>query len=466
MDRNNNGSAMGKNTNNNSNNNSNNSNNNTSNINNSNNTTHNTTNTRVNSSTNNNRTPDNTSRKIIAESPRNPSQQTPKTPTSVRVKTTPTSRGTTPTSALPSPHLVNLNRGANNNNNNDKNGSNNTPKDRQSKRDDTDSTTPAYPDSTTLLNRSTSSAKIQLSDMQPVETKVVERIKNLEISIEQHRASHEQLEQLIHSLQQELTTVKENHEAVVQVADSRTQELKSAMDELQETSLSNSGRLQELWELVRQLSEDLAGKERQLVEIQNRIEDLKQSREEILKDREETEREPLEITRMEKAKLLVEYEEIQGIEQSCVEIMEELKKSFSSEEIEKKRAKVMENEDRIAQLEGMIAESKTSFMIDERNADELILQFEKVYERRIRSHTLEFKALEHQAMELERQRDQEANAALEEYLRLNQLSVEAEESASREEFNLLAEREKLVELESLLKALKLELVQGQETVTA
>jgi len=208
--------------------------------------------------------------------------------------------------------------------------------------------------------------------MQPVETKVVERIKNLEISIEQHRASHDQLEQITQSLQQELTAVKEKHEAVVQVADARTRELKSAMDELQETSLANSGRLQELWELVRQLSEDLASKEGQLVEIQNRIEDLKQNREEILQDREETEREPLEITQMEKAKLLVEYEEIQGIEQSCVEIIEELKRSFSPEEIEKKRAKVMENEDRIAQLESMTAESKTSFMIDERNADELV----------------------------------------------------------------------------------------------
>ncbi|KAK3838488.1 MAG: hypothetical protein JOS17DRAFT_293080 [Linnemannia elongata] len=238
--------------------------------------------------------------------------------------------------------------------------------------------------------------------MQPVETKVVERIKNLEISIEQHRASHDQLEQLTQSLQQELTTIKEKHEAVAQFADTRTRELKSAMDELQETSLANSGRLQELWELVRQLSEDLAGKEGQLVEIQDRIEDLKQSREEILQDREETEREPLEITRMEKAKLLVEYEEIQGIEQSCVEILEELQKSFSPEEIEKKQAKVMENEDRIAQLEGMIAESKTSSMIDERNADELILQVERVYERRIRSHTHEFEALEHQAMELEK----------------------------------------------------------------
>jgi hypothetical protein len=64
-----------------------------------------------------------------------------------------------------------------------------------------------------------------------------------------------------------------------------------------------------------------------------------------------------------------------------------------------------------------------------------------------------------------RQRDQEANAALEEYLRLNQLSVEAEESASREEFNLLAEREKLAELESSLEALKLELIQHRETAT-
>ncbi|KAG0283206.1 hypothetical protein BGZ96_012420 [Linnemannia gamsii] len=442
--------------------NNNNNNSNTNNNRNSSNITHSTVNARTNPNTNTDRTPENTSRRGTAELPRNPSQQTPKTPTTARAKTIPTSRGTTPSSALPSPHLANLTRGANNN---DKNSTNNTPNDRQSKRDETDSTTPAYPDSTTLLNRSTSNAKIQLSDMQPVETKVVERIKNLEISIDQHRASHDQLEQLIQSLHQDLASVKEKHEAVVQVADARSRELKSSMDELQETSLANSGRLQELWELVRQLSEDLAGKESQLVEIQNRIGELRQSREEILQDREETEREALEITRVEKAKLLVEYEEIQGIEQSCVDIMEELKKSFSSEEIESKRAKFMENEDRIAQLESMIAENKTSSMIDERNADELILQFDKVFARRIRSHTQEFEVIEHQAMEQEKQRDQEANAALEEYLRLNQLSVEAEESASREEFNLLAEREKLAELESSLEALKLELIQRRKTAT-
>jgi len=64
-----------------------------------------------------------------------------------------------------------------------------------------------------------------------------------------------------------------------------------------------------------------------------------------------------------------------------------------------------------------------------------------------------------------RQREQEANTALEEYIRLNQLSIEAEESASREEFNLLAEREKLAELESSLQSLRLELSQRHETGT-
>ncbi|KAF9121581.1 hypothetical protein BGW39_010418 [Mortierella sp. 14UC] len=408
--------------------------------------------------TNSDRTPENTSTRITAESPRNPSQKTPRTPTSARIKTTPTSRGVTPSSAIPSPHLANLNRGVG-----ERTSATNAPKDKHGKRDESDSTTPAYPDSLTLLNRSTSNAKIQLSDIQPVESKVVERIKNLEISIEQHRASHDQLEQLILSLRQDLRAVKEKHEAVVEVADARIRELKNAMDQLQETSLANSGRLQELWELVRQMSENLASKESQLIEIQNGIEELKQLREEILQDREDTQRVPLERTRVEKAKLLVEYEEIQKIEQSCVEIMEELQKSFSSEEIEIKQAEVMANDDRIAHLESLITENKSSAMIDERNADELILMFDKVYERRIRSHTHELEVVEQQALELEKRRDQEANAALEEYIRLNQLSVEAEENASREEFNLLAEREKLSELESCLQVLKLELSQRQET---
>ncbi|KAG0375358.1 hypothetical protein BGX24_009218 [Mortierella sp. AD032] len=409
--------------------------------------------------TNTERNPETTPRKITPESSRNPSQQTPKTPTSARAKTTPTSRGTTPSSAMFSPYLANMNRGAG-----DRTSTTNTPKDK-SKRDESESTTPAYPDSSTLLNRSTSNARIQLSDIQPVETNIVERIKTLEISIEQHRASHDQLEKFIQTLQQELAAVNGIHKAVVEVADTRMRDLKSDMDQLQEASLANSGRLQELWELVRQLSENLASKESQLIEIQNRINDLKQRREEILQDREDTEREPLEIIRMERAKLQLEYDEIQMIEHSCAEIMEQLKKSFSSEEIEVKQARVMQNDDRIAQLENKITKNKSSSMIDERNADELILMFDKVYERRIRSHSQEFEAIEQQALVLEKQRDQEANAALEEYLRLNQLSVQAEENASREEFNLLAEREQLAELESLLEALKLELNQRRATST-
>ncbi|KAF9916391.1 hypothetical protein FBU30_001423 [Linnemannia zychae] len=393
---------------------------------------------------------------LSVESSRIPSQQTPKALTTTRVKTTPTSQGTTPTtptSSLPSPHSIHGSRGVS---------ANNTPKDKQSKHDEAESTTPVYPDSTTLLNRSASNAKIQLSDIQPIETKTVDRIKYLEISIEQHRASQRQLDQLLDSLQEDVANVKRKHEAALQATDARTRELKSSMDQLQETSLTNSGRLQELWELVRQLSEDLADKESQLIETQNRIDDLKQSREEILQDREETEREPLEIIRMEKAKLLVEYEEIQEIEQSCVEIMEELKKTFSTEEIESKRAKVMENDERIAQLESTIADNKRSTMIDERNADELVLMFEKVFERRIRSHAQEFETIEQQAMKIEKLRDHEANAALEEYIRLNQLAVEAEENASREEFKLLAEREKLAELETSLRDLRLKLNQLTE----
>ncbi|KAF9090774.1 hypothetical protein BGX29_011291 [Mortierella sp. GBA35] len=433
-----------------------------SNNNNSNNSSGNTSNTRTN--TNTETTPDTTSKRISAETPRNPAQQTPKTPTSARARSAPTSRGTTPSSVI-SPPLFNANREGTNNDKASTN-NNNTPKDKQGKNNESDSTTPAYPESITLLNRSTSSAKIQLSDIQPVETKVVERIKNLEISIDQHRASRDQLEQRVKSLQQELNTAKEKHEVVIQVAQARMRELKGVMDQLQETSLANSGRLQELWELVRQLSEDLSGKEAQLVNLQGDLEELKQRRDEILQDREETEGEPLERVRREKAQLQLEYEEIQAMELSCAHIMEELTKNFSAEEIEIKEAKVRENEDRIAQLQGMIAENKSSTMIDERNADELILMFDKVYERRIRSHTQEFEDLEQQAVDLEIQGDQEANAALEEYLHLNQLSVEAEENASREEFNLLAEREKLAELESSLETLKLELSQRQETTTA
>jgi hypothetical protein len=65
-----------------------------------------------------------------------------------------------------------------------------------------------------------------------------------------------------------------------------------------------------------------------------------------------------------------------------------------------------------------------------------------------------------------RKRDQEANAVLEEYLRVNQRSIEAEEMASREEFSLLMEKEELGGLRLTLEALRMDLAQHQHTTLA
>lgn len=123
--------------------------------------------------------------------------------------------------------------------------------------------------------------------------------------------------------------------------------------------------------------------------------------------------------------------------------------------------------------------------------------FGKVYERRVGSHTADLEEeLKHaekierychsplprtdnpclvmagcvnyfgltrvSCIHVHRKRDQETNAALEEYVRVNQLSVEAEEKASREEFSLLMERKELEELKLTLRALTMDLQQCRE----
>ncbi|KAI1317936.1 hypothetical protein EDD11_007458 [Mortierella claussenii] len=316
----------------------------------------------------------------------------------------------------------------------------------------TDSTTPAYPESIVLAASSKSTAKLQLSDMQPIDTKTLERIKSLEISLQQHKDSEEQFRKRIQAARHDLVTSKEHHEHTMQVKTQTLRNLKRALDKLQHQSLHNSGRLQELWDMTRTFNDNLTKKENAIMEHKQRFAELKRYRDEILKEKQETEAEELEKIRAEKRALERELDECMEMIidfQNCLVAMDN---TFTADQVQALKDRAREQDERSAQLEAMIAEARSE--MSEKTAEDLISLFEDIYERRIRAVTEELQEALRHAEKMERKRDQEANVAMEEYLKMNQLSVEAEEKASREEFKLLTKKEELAELNSTLQALK------------
>ncbi|ORZ14351.1 hypothetical protein BCR41DRAFT_386913 [Lobosporangium transversale] len=228
-------------------------------------------------------------------------------------------------------------------------------------------------------------------------------------------------------------------------------------EDLHARSLANSAQLQELWGKERELQERLDKLNDEILKYKYDFLQAKEGWEQVRADRDETDRDELKYVR---AKQTVLSEDIKETSELLAEVQKQMncmEAEFGDEPVEKLRQELQEKRQRAEQLEVLLAKLKSAMEVEEKSADELIFMFEKVYERRIRTYAAE--CAEELAFEekMERERDQEANAALEEYLRMNQLSIEAEEEASREEFNLLTEKEELSRLESTLHALKIEL---------
>ncbi|KAF8933263.1 hypothetical protein BGZ58_006482 [Dissophora ornata] len=401
-----------------------------------------------------------------SESPRQQPQQTPRTPTTARTRTTSIGRATPYSGgASPSPSTkISASRGSTGSNASSISDTS-TIQHGTSTTEETNTTTPVYSESTTLISSTTSNSKLQLSDMQPVDARILDRIKSLEISIKQHRDSEEQLKRNLHGTREEAATEKECHDQVMKLGEARLRILSRMIDHLQAQILKNSGKLQEHWKVSRELHDDLSGRENELIEIKNQFQELQRHREEILRDKEESEKELQRAHDEEKDRLISELEELAEMKQECSETSVELKGNFGLGTVEAMKQSIQERKERIMDLERMLSESKSVVMVDEVKADELVQLFDKVHERRIQSHTEDLEQALQSAKTIESIRDKEANEALEEYLHINQLSIEAEEKASREEFSLLTEQEELSELESTLRSLKMELSQRLQTAT-
>ncbi|KAF9113540.1 hypothetical protein BGX27_001350 [Mortierella sp. AM989] len=380
-----------------------------------------------------------------------PTQTTPKTPTNNRVKSSSVSR-TSPYSVAPSPPASKQMQRSGSSNNN----SNNTPA-LSAIKDEPDSTTPVYPESSILVNSSASNAKIQLSDMQPVNPDLLERIKNLEISLKQHRDSEDQLLKNIKSTKQEYNAAKEHHEQVMRSGRIRLEELKHKIDLLQAQSLRNTGILQELWDQVQTLNHSLEEKKIQVHEHKAAFLDLKNSREEILSERQETEEDQLRILQRKIDEQIAEYNEILELVADIHKVAKNLEKSFGQDVIKELKAKIQDKDERILQLQAAGAQFKSALVVEEKNADDLMDLFRTIYSRRMRTHEEELQGILLEAKHNESVRAMEAETAMEEYNTLIPLLKKMEDKAGHEEYELMIEQQELCELEKELESLKLEL---------
>ncbi|KAF8950565.1 hypothetical protein BGZ46_004436 [Entomortierella lignicola] len=324
-------------------------------------------------------------------------------------------------------------------------------------KDESNSTTPVYPDSTTLVNSNTSNEKLHLSDMQPVDPKVLERIKNLEISIKQHRDTEIQKTKNIKTTRQEYINAKEKHNLVMQSGNSQLEQIRSDYQVLQDQSFLYSGIQQGLWPKLEKLQGKLDANENQVLEIRQEYLTGKAHRDKILKEREETNAVKKEDLERKITMYQAECESSLDTTEQVLKELEGIKKLGDSEEIERLRRKIREKDEMILKLKVAKAQFRSASMVEEKNADELINLFEMVYARRTRSHKEEFDAILRKAKDEESKRAIEVEEAFLEKSTLEPLLKEIEDKTVHEEFKLMIEKEEQKKLEDELRSLKLEL---------
>ncbi|GJJ68821.1 hypothetical protein EMPS_01167 [Entomortierella parvispora] len=322
-----------------------------------------------------------------------------------------------------------------------------------------DSTTPAYPESTVLMKRSFSNAKIDLSDFRPVDTQVLEKIKNLEISLEQHQNSIKELKTTIRATKNERMLMTAAHDKEMIALNEMLSDLNRSVTELEEQENRQMDKRQELLDSIQILREELDTKDNEIARIQQEFEQSRENRETLFRERYESEKDELEKTLESKEKLLEELDEIMKLQQEFDEAAAGVMSTCGVHEAEALKARVRELDDTILDLERAVIDSRNSTQVEEKTADDLVLMFEKIYERRIRSYSEEIEQTLQKAEETERERDQLANDTLREYLDINQLSSEAEDRATKEEFDLMMGRGELAELEARLQSLRIQLDQ-------
>ncbi|KAI8357037.1 hypothetical protein B0O80DRAFT_424964 [Mortierella sp. GBAus27b] len=295
-------------------------------------------------------------------------------------------------------------------------------------------TTPVYPESSVLRASGTSNAKLHLSDIQPIDRQILERIKDREISLDQHRDTADKLQDDILATQQKLDMAKGKHEQQMEADMTRLTSLRYNIQDLNTQYQKNDNMTKELLEAVEKLEKDHGEKDAKLAHIMDDYMEMVEDRARILQERDETDKEGLEYIRKTRGGLMEDYRTIARTTQTASQVSEQLLRKYGPEKVEALKDQVRHNEERIAELLALVDESENAMKSEEMIAEDLG---------------------EH--ANVKRKRNQEANAALDEFLRVNQLAAEAEEKASREEFNILVAKEELDELKLTLQALRMDL---------
>ncbi|KAG0250158.1 hypothetical protein BG011_008604 [Mortierella polycephala] len=383
--------------------------------------------------------------------------RTPRTPTSSRIKSTATGRPSPPTYSAASAVKHSLSRPRSGISSN-----NNTPT-RIKNSENTDSTTPVYAESTNLINNSISNAKLQLSDMQPVNKKILERIKSLEISLNQHHDSESQLARNIDNISRDLSADKEQHQQALQASKTRLEMLRQKLEQKHAKADEIISNLDELYEQELQMMEEKAGMDKELQGLNGRLDEMKESKEQILREREETEADALEELRKKKEDRQAEYDDIRDINKNCSEQLDELENGPDMQRIMAKLARKEEMEKRIEELDIQLKEKMKAREIEGRDVQKMLQYSQVIYEQRIRSHQEDADMARRAAEEIERKREKEANAAREEFDLKYQQSIEEEEMASQAEFELLTAKDDLSKLELALQDLKTQLESARLT---
>ncbi|CAO3573341.1 unnamed protein product [Mortierella alpina] len=377
-------------------------------------------------------------------------QRTPKTPSSSRLRTGSKNRVT------PSPAMHSFSQGRSSQGSSERH----TPAS-PSNPEAPDSTTPAYPTSTTLLKDTTSSASLHLSDIQPVNTDVLERIKSLEISLKQHRDVEEQLRRTLQSTRQEHTALKEQRASAAKAWEAKQDAKKDEKDMLLAEMQQMTGDIDNWKELSTRWKQDLLRKADEKADLERKFREQDENKINILRDREESERKDLRTETRSERKLRKEYEDTLRLVDETSEISAAMEREFGRNAIRQKKNELKKLDRIIAKLETQVAEKKRSMEIDETNAAELDLLLEKVVERRIRVLRNDQEEALHHAEEIEKKRKQQADAASKEYERLDELWTTLAQQASMEEYMLIEERDEVDKLDQTLQSLKSKIAELQ-----
>lgn len=274
---------------------------------------------------------------------------------------------------------------------------------------------------------------------------MVEKTKTLNISIQQHLDIVNKLKEDIESRKRQVESEQSQFEGRMLELQEALQDVKLKTKQSHHRILANSEELQRRKDMQLDQQDAIEHKNLQMLKLHERMVEMEQEKEQIRELQRDTDRDKIEELQAEKAKLQMELTECHGVLQDCMVCNDELEQTYRPEAIERLKEIFAQREEKVLQLENSLAEKK---MIMQRDPEDLLIVSKLAADRKIKALQEEYDQERKHAAENERRKENDAEAALEEYILKNQTSVEIEEKTSEAEFNLLKDREELEQLQS------------------